>query len=145
MDVILYSLLKKRINGLASGVADVNVEGSNLIFNLNDGTSVTMTFPTPKDGISVIDAQVDSRAHLILTLSDKTCIDAGSIPVTQGPPGIDGETPFVGDNGNWWIGEKDTGFYAQGDVSDKTVDNAIKRNFTSIDNSEILKLFNMEE
>lgn len=142
MDVVLYSILKKRINGLASGVADVNVEGSNLIFKLNDGTSATMTFPTPKDGISVIDAKVDKQAHLILTLSDNTCIDAGPIPVTQGPPGVDGETPFVGDNGNWWIGEKDTGFYAQGDVSDATVDNAIQRNFASINNSDIQKLFN---
>lgn len=28
------------------------------------------------------------------------------------PRGLDGETPFIGGNGNWWIGEIDTGVYA---------------------------------
>lgn len=31
-----------------------------------------------------------------------------------GPPGKDGETPYVGENGNWWIGDTDTGFIASG-------------------------------
>lgn len=30
----------------------------------------------------------------------------------QGVPGKDGLTPFIGENGNWWIGDKDTGIYA---------------------------------
>lgn len=32
----------------------------------------------------------------------------------QGKDGKDGLTPRVGDNGNWWIGDKDTGINAQG-------------------------------
>lgn len=28
--------------------------------------------------------------------------------------GKDGNTPFIGDNGNWWIGETDTGVPARG-------------------------------
>lgn len=28
--------------------------------------------------------------------------------------GRDGETPFIGKNGNWWIGERDTGVNAAG-------------------------------
>ena len=144
MDLILYSALKKRINGLASGVADVNVKGSNLTFFLNDGSTATMTFPTPKDGISVVDATIDERVHLILHLSDKSVIDAGPVPVAQGRPGKDGETPFVGDNGNWWLGDKDTGYYAQGDVSDLTVENAITRTFAKIPGEDIVKLFAVE-
>lgn len=34
----------------------------------------------------------------------------------QGPPGADGapgESPFIGENGNWWIGENDTGVMAK--------------------------------
>ena len=141
MDVILYSLLKKRINSLASGVADVNVEGYDLVFKLNDGTSATMTFPAPKDGISVVDATIDERVHLILHLSDKSVIDAGPVPVVQGRPGKDGETPYVGDNGNWWLGDTDTGYYAQGDVSDLTVENAITRTFAKISSQDINNLF----
>ncbi len=29
-----------------------------------------------------------------------------------GADGKDGLTPFIGENGNWWIGEKDTGVKA---------------------------------
>lgn len=35
----------------------------------------------------------------------------------QGAPGndgADGETPYIGSNGNWWIGQTDTGIKAQG-------------------------------
>ena len=33
--------------------------------------------------------------------------------------GKDGKTPYIGDNGNWWIGETDTGVKAKGDKGDK--------------------------
>lgn len=36
----------------------------------------------------------------------------------QGEPGKDGETPHIGDNGNWWVGEADTGVFAQGPQGD---------------------------
>lgn len=35
----------------------------------------------------------------------------------QGVPGADGEdgiTPYIGENGNWWIGNEDTGISAKG-------------------------------
>ena len=38
----------------------------------------------------------------------------------QGQPGEDGLTPFIGDNGNWWIGEKDTGVSAKGENGQST-------------------------
>jgi len=30
----------------------------------------------------------------------------------QGPAGEDGDTPYIGSNGNWWIGDTDTGVFA---------------------------------
>ena len=36
-----------------------------------------------------------------------------------GKDGVDGLTPFIGGNGNWWIGETDTGIKAQGDQGPK--------------------------
>ena len=33
----------------------------------------------------------------------------------DGEDGADGLTPYIGDNGNWWIGETDTGINAQGE------------------------------
>ena len=32
----------------------------------------------------------------------------------KGPPGNKGITPHIGENGNWWIGETDTGIAATG-------------------------------
>ncbi|MCL2847785.1 MAG: hypothetical protein FWE13_03435 [Firmicutes bacterium] len=33
----------------------------------------------------------------------------------QGPAGDNGLTPYIGSNGNWWIGDTDTGIVAQGE------------------------------
>ncbi len=33
----------------------------------------------------------------------------------RGEQGVSGETPYIGENGNWWIGEEDTGVPAQGE------------------------------
>lgn len=36
------------------------------------------------------------------------------VPGPAGPPGPPGETPHIGENGNWWLGETDTGVTAGG-------------------------------
>ena len=36
-------------------------------------------------------------------------------PGVDGKPGEDGKTPYIGENGNWWIGETDTGIKAEGE------------------------------
>ena len=35
---------------------------------------------------------------------------------SKGSPGKDGDTPYIGSNGNWWIGTTDTGVKAQGNA-----------------------------
>ena len=45
----VYAILNKKINGVASGVASHRVEGTDLILTFTDGTSATISFPTPKD------------------------------------------------------------------------------------------------
>ena len=51
----VYAILNKRIKGLISGVKSAVVNGTSIIWTMNDNTKVTMTFPKPKDGISVTD------------------------------------------------------------------------------------------
>lgn len=36
-----------------------------------------------------------------------------------GKDGKDGETPYIGENGNWWVGDKDLGVSAQGTQGEK--------------------------
>ncbi len=53
----------------------------------------------------------------------------------QGEKGADGETPYVGQNGNWWIGTTDTHVSAKGDAyideDGHWVVNGVKTGFTS--------------
>lgn len=39
---------------------------------------------------------------------------SGAIQGKPGPKGDPGDTPYIGENGNWWIGGNDTGAYAEG-------------------------------
>lgn len=43
----------------------------------------------------------------------------------KGPTGEPGNTPFIGENGNWWVGETDTGVAASGGNDDSGVEGAI--------------------
>ncbi len=73
-----------------------------------------------------LQVNINEAGHLILTLPNGNTIDAG---YAVGPQGADGEngqdgqngtdgedgiTPHIGANGNWWLGEADTGIAAQG-------------------------------
>lgn len=86
MDITTLSLAKKYTNKVAAGFSNVQVDGSNLIFTLNDGTTATMTIPTPEngsDGISVIDLSIDNDGSLLCHMSDGSTIDAGKVPTVE--------------------------------------------------------------
>lgn len=95
MDMVLYALLNKKIKSAVTGIDSCQVVGTSLIFNFTDGTSQTMTFPSPKDGISITDVSIDKTNHLIITLSDNKNIDAGLIPTAKGDNGF---TPIIAEN-----------------------------------------------
>ena len=68
-----------------------------------------------KDGISIVSVEKIDSEGLVdtyeITYSDgKTT----TFTVTNGKDGADGQTPFIGENGNWWIGSVDTGVPAKG-------------------------------
>ena len=59
-----------------------------------------------QDGVDIVSAEINADGHLILTYTNGETTDLGVVV------GADGLTPFIGDNGNWWIGELDTGVRA---------------------------------
>lgn len=77
-------------------------------------------------GKDIQSAAINDSGHLILTLTDGTTLDAGvakgkagtdgapGSPGSPGSPGKDGLTPHIGDNGNWYLGDTDTGKPARG-------------------------------
>ncbi len=84
-----------------------------------------------KDGVDGrgIDNVTIYNGELLIHLTDNTIINLG--PITgadgkdgedgkdgvdgeDGKDGVDGQTPYIGTNGNWWIGQTDTGVKAAG-------------------------------
>ena len=56
---------------------------------------------------------------LVMSWSDNDVVDMiesrPTIIPADGKDGADGQTPHIGENGNWWIGDTDTGVKAAGD------------------------------
>ena len=67
-----------------------------------------------KDGVGIAKAEINADGELVLTYTDGTTDNLGKV---VGANGKDGLTPFIGENGNWWIGEKDTGMKASVDAA----------------------------
>ncbi len=65
-----------------------------------------------KDGIGIKKTEINTDGELVITYTDGTVSNLG---VVVGENGKDGLTPFIGDNGNWWIGDTDTGVKAVAD------------------------------
>lgn len=96
MDVVTYALLNKKIKGLTSGIQGASISGTTITFTMADGTKEIMTFPTPADGVSITDVDVDTDKHLIVTFSDGNTVDAGLVPTVKGDKGEQGEKGDTG-------------------------------------------------
>ena len=89
MDIMDIKLANKFATEIAAGFSKVEVDGMNIIFTLNDGKTVTLTVPTPKDGVSVVGLEIDEDGSLLCTLSNGTVIDAGGVPFVKPERGVD--------------------------------------------------------
>ena len=95
MDITTYALSKKIAAHALSGVQSMSVNGQTLIINTKDSGVLTMTFPTPKDGVSVTDIDVNANNQIVFTMSDGTEIISGKIPTVKGDPGF---SPIITEN-----------------------------------------------
>ena len=57
---------------------------------------------------------INESGHLIVSLADGSSFDAGMAVGMPGTDGDNGLTPYIGGNGNWFIGTTDTGIKAEG-------------------------------
>ena len=78
----------------------------------SNGTTKTFTITNGKDGENLTVTSIELK-------SSEGLIDTYVINYSDGSKfefvvsnGADGLTPYIGDNGNWWIGEEDTGVLA---------------------------------
>lgn len=77
---VAYILAKKIALGAVSGIANITLNGNQIVFQFNDGSSASMSIPLPKDGLSIVKVEIDANNHLICTMSDSSTIDAGELP-----------------------------------------------------------------
>ena len=92
--VTAYALSKKVAASAVSGVKSMSVDGQTLTINTKDSGVLKMVFPTPSDGVSVTDIDVNDKNQIIFTMSDGTEITSGIIPTVKGAdgkPGKDGK------------------------------------------------------
>lgn len=78
-----FTNIIKALGTDAKDIKSMTLDGNRLKLTLKDGTTQSIDL-TPRDGIDGND----------------------------GKDGADGLTPHIGENGNWWIGDKDTGIQA---------------------------------
>ena len=98
MDIITYALSKKIAAHALSGVQSMSVNGQTLIINTKDSGVLTMTFPTPKDGVSVADIDVNANNQIVFIMSDGTEFISGKIPTVKGDKGDPGVSPIITEN-----------------------------------------------
>ncbi len=67
-----------------------------------------------KDGVGIAKAEINANGELVLTYTDGTTAILGKVVAADGKDGL---TPFIGENGNWWIDKKDTGVKAAAEVA----------------------------
>ena len=89
MDIVTYALCKKIAASAASGITGFYVEDQTLYIETKDGETLEIVFPTPKDGVSVVDIDIDDNKHLIFTMSDGSTHDSGEVPYYIPQKGVD--------------------------------------------------------
>ncbi|MBO6285874.1 MAG: InlB B-repeat-containing protein, partial [Bacilli bacterium] len=80
----------------------------------SDENTSTFTVKNGQNGIDGIQGNpgADGHSPVVSIVDGYWSIDGVSTGVTA--VGEEGKTPYVGDNGNWWIGEEDTGILSRG-------------------------------
>ena len=98
MDITTYALSKKIAAHALSGVQSMSVSGQTLTINTKDSGVLTITFPTPKDGVSVTDIDVNANNQIVFTMSDGTEFISGKVPTVKGDKGDPGFSPIITEN-----------------------------------------------
>lgn len=80
MDIVTYVLCKKLVASAASGISNIEVVGSDLVFTTSSGEQFTVTLPLPESSVSIVDIDIDENNNLLYTMSDGTIVNVGTLP-----------------------------------------------------------------
>ena len=107
----------------ASGVSVLSIEKTSsdglvdtYTITYSDGNTSTFTVTNGQDGQSIKGDPGDNGHTPVITIGNNGnwfVDDVDTGIKAQGAKGDDGLTPYIGENGNWWIGETDTEIKAE--------------------------------
>jgi len=120
----------KTINGITPHIGDngnwffgeedtgVHAEGTSFAVHGLYATldALTAAHPTGDAGDAYAVGTEESNEIYIWNVGAAAWTSIGAIRGPSGPQGDPGKTPYVGSNGNWFVGDTDTGVRAQGDT-----------------------------
>lgn len=124
-------------------IDSVDSQGHVLSLEAVDAPVTPSAYYTPKVDLP---AEDEMLFRFMPSHSDMPTVDAVTVRLPVGPQGVPGEkgdagedglTPYIGDNGNWWIGETDTGTVASGNSGSGASDLPA---VTSEDNGKFLQV-----
>ena len=110
-----------------TSVEKVNTEGLidtyKIIFS--DETCHTFTVKNGEDGKSVTVSSIGKTNSVGLIDTYEIVFSDGTKSTFTVTNGRDGNTPYIGANGNWWIGDKDTGVLADYSADDRKISDGL--------------------
>ncbi len=82
-----YILAKKIALGAVSGIAGITLNGNQIVFKFNDGSSASMAIPLPKDGVT---PHIGANGNWFIDTTDT------GVPATgpTGQQGLDGKSAY---------------------------------------------------
>lgn len=81
LNILTLGSSKTYTNLVALGISSMRVQDTTVYFTIaQTGEEVSVTLPTPKDGVSIESVGIDENNHLICTMSDASTVDAGELP-----------------------------------------------------------------
>ena len=99
-------------DGVSVAGVSVNDEGE-LIISFSDGKAANVGKVVGTSGLNGKDG-LSAYEIAVITGATTAATEAEWLESLKGTAGADGQTPYVGTNGNWWIGTTDTGVTAGG-------------------------------
>lgn len=91
----------------------------------SDETSHTFTVTNGEDGEPITITSIEKTDSVGLIDTYEIVFSDGTKSTFNVTNGRDGNTPYIGDNGNWWIGDEDTGILADYSADDRKISDGL--------------------
>ena len=112
-DAAVERIEKTGTSGQVDTYTIIFTDGSTKTFEIvNDASGQTAEFRAEGDKLRW-KYTTDATWSDLINLADLKGQDG--VDGKDGTNGVDGQTPYIGENGNWWIGDTDTGVKAAGE------------------------------